>query len=137
MFPPENSTKSIKSDEYSFANGQENSESMFRKDLYESVRNQTGFQTKQMKDLYGSSLKLVQQKVDSGSMETALAFLETYHVCHAISLQALDLIFPELRPQSQDKSWTEEAEGGLLSDRYCLNSLNLRLEDSGSGICQD
>lgn len=137
MFPLENSTESIKSDEYLFANGQENGESMFCKDLYESVRTQTGFQTKQMRDLYGSSLKLVQQKVDSGSMETALAFLETYHVCHAISLQALDLIFPELRPQSQDKNWAEVAEGGLLSDRYCLNSLNSLLEDSSSGLCQD
>lgn len=137
MFPLENSTESIKTDECLFANGQENTESMSSKDLYEPVRKQTGFQTKQMKDLYGSSLKLVKQKVDSGSMETALAFLETYHVCHAISLQALDLIFPELRPQSQDKSWAEGAEAGLLSDRYCLNSLNLRLEDSGSGICQD
>lgn len=137
MFPPENSTESIKTDEYLFANGQENSESMFCKDLYASVRKQTGFQTKPMKDLYGSSLKLVQQKVDSGSMETALAFLETYHVCHAISLQALDLIFPELRPQSQDKSWAEETEGGLQSDRYCLKGLNSLLEDSESGIYQD
>lgn len=137
MFPLENSTESIKTDEYLFANGQENTESMFSKDLYEPVRKQTGFQTKEIKDLYSSSLKLVQQKVDSGSMETALAFLETYHVCHAISLQALDLIFPELRPQSQDKSWAEEAEGGLLSDRYCLEGLNSLLEDSSSGLCQD
>jgi hypothetical protein len=61
-----------------------------------------------MESLYSSSLALVKQEVAQGNAEVALSFLETYHFCRAIDLQALTPMLPESRRLPQpEKSCTD------------------------------